>query len=85
MLQYADAVGIVATEETKDRYKYGRVLTIGSREDEDSIAHNLYGILREFDELGDTKMYTEAFSTPRIGQAIMNRLLKAAGHKVIEV
>lgn len=80
-----EIVGIVATEETKDRYKYGRVLTIGSREDEDSIAHNLYGILREFDELGDTKMYTEAFSTPRIGQAIMNRLLKAAGHKVIEV
>ena len=25
----------------------------------------------------------EAFYTPKMGQAIMNRLLKAAGHKII--
>lgn len=84
-VEAGETVGIIATEETKDRYQYGRVLTIGSREDEDSIAHNLYGVLREFDTLGDTKMFTEGFKTPRIGQAIMNRLLKAAGHKVINV
>jgi L-threonylcarbamoyladenylate synthase len=28
-------------------------------------------------------IYSESFSTPRIGNAIMNRLLKAAGHQVI--
>ena len=28
---------------------------------------------------------SECFQTPRIGQAIMNRLLKAAGHTVIHV
>jgi L-threonylcarbamoyladenylate synthase len=29
-------------------------------------------------------IYSESFSTPRIGSAIMNRLLKAAGHQVIQ-
>ena len=31
------------------------------------------------------QIYSESFETPRIGQAIMNRLLKAAGHQVIHV
>ena len=30
-------------------------------------------------------MYAEAFSTTGVGQAIMNRLLKAAGHQVVHV
>lgn len=30
-------------------------------------------------------MYSESFSTYGMGQAIMNRLLKAAGHRVITV
>ncbi len=78
-------VGVIATEEDKDRYECDTILTIGDRKDEDSIAHNLYAVLRDFDELGVEKMYSESFDTPRIGQAIMNRLLKAAGHHVLEV
>ena len=78
-------VGIIATEETCGLYNKGEVLTIGSREDEDSIARNLYGILRNFDQLGVEVIYSESFSTPRIGQAIMNRLFKAAGHHMIDV
>ena len=79
------SVGIIATEETGALYKKGKVLVIGDRNDEDAIAHNLYGILREFDELGMEEIYSESLATPRIGQAIMNRLLKAAGHQIIEV
>ena len=79
------SVGVIATEESRDKYVCDTILTIGARKDEYSIAHNLYGILREFDELGIQKMYTEDFETPKIGQAIMNRLLKAAGHKTIQV
>ena len=30
-------------------------------------------------------IYSESFATPRIGQAIMNRRLKAAGHQVLTV
>ena len=38
-----------------------------------------------FDEKEVDIIYSESFATPRIGQAIMNRLLKAAGHQVITV
>lgn len=34
-----------------------------------------------FDDDRVDLIYSEAFYTPRMGQAIMNRLLKAAGHK----
>lgn len=74
---------VIATEETKDKYNADIVLSIGSRSDEDTIAQHLYTILRECDELNVEAIYSESFSTPRIGQAIMNRLLKAAGHQVI--
>ncbi len=78
-------VGIIATNETEECYKTGEVLSIGARDDEDAIARHLYRILREFDDMDVEKIYSESFATPRIGQAIMNRLLKAAGHQVIHV
>lgn len=78
-------VAVVATEETKDRYEADVVLCMGKRDDEDSIARHMYKILRECDELEVQEIYSESFQTPRIGQAIMNRLLKAAGHQVIHV
>ena len=78
-------VGIIATSETADRYSEGQILVIGDRSDEGSIAHNLYDILRKFDELGVDLIYSESFATPNMGQAIMNRLLKAAGQKTLDV
>lgn len=77
--------GIIATDETKDRYPSGLVMSIGSRKEEETIAHHLYEVLRDFDQSEVDFIYSEAFYTPRMGQAIMNRLLKAAGHKVIHV
>ena len=77
--------GVIGTDETCGRYQAGIVKSIGSRSEEDTIARHLYGILREFDDLDVDVIYSESFSTPRIGQAIMNRMLKAAGHQVIEV
>lgn len=76
-------VGIIATTESKDYYQYGIIKEIGSRNDEDSIARGLYGILRDFDQLGAEYIYSESFTGDELGQAIMNRLLKAAGHHII--
>lgn len=76
--------GIIATDETRAQYANGLVLSIGSREEEETIAHHLYEVLRDFDEADVNVIYSEAFYTPRMGQAIMNRLLKAAGHKIIK-
>lgn len=80
-----EKVGIIATEETRERYQSGLVKSIGSRSDELSISRHLFGILREFDELCVTRIYSEAFDTPKMGQAIMNRLMKAAGHQVLKL
>ena len=78
-------VGVIATDETKDQYQADIVVSIGARADEDAIAQHLYKILREFDDWNVDAIYSESFATPRIGQAIMNRLLKAAGHQVLHV
>jgi L-threonylcarbamoyladenylate synthase len=78
-------VGIIATEETKEQYTQGIVISIGTRQDEEAIARHLYGTLRRFDELGVDAIFSESFADAKLGQAIMNRLLKAAGHQVLEV
>ena len=77
--------GIIATRETMDRYTSRNVKCIGTREDESTVAANLYAILRDFDDDGTEFIYSEAFASDGIGSAVMNRLLKAAGHHVINV
>lgn len=80
-----EKVGIIAANESAGRYPEGILRVIGSRSDEETIARHLFGILREFDTLEVDRIYSESFRTPRMGQAIMNRLMKAAGHQVMEV
>ncbi|MFQ9511493.1 MAG: L-threonylcarbamoyladenylate synthase [Lachnospiraceae bacterium] len=78
-------VGIICTEETKNRYKAGAVKSIGSRTSQESIAHNLYALLRDFDQEGVDEIFSESFQERQLGMAIMNRLTKAAGHKILYV
>lgn len=77
-------VGIIATNQTQAEYTNGIVKSIGSREHENSIAKNLYRVLREFDDEDVDVIYSEAFEDDGIGTAIMNRLEKAAGHQIIQ-
>ena len=76
---------VIATKETKQLYDAPVVKVIGSREDEASIARGLFAILRQMDDLQVDTIYCESFDTKELGQAIMNRLLKAAGYKVISL
>lgn len=78
-------VGIIGTEETKDQYMGDSIKSVGKRRDEESIARTLYTILREFDDEDVSVIYSESFAECNMGQAIMNRLLKAAGHQIIHV
>ena len=73
-------VGIIATGETLPFYNYGIVKNIGTRENEKTIARNLYKVLREFDGEDVETIYSESFAVQGMGKAIMNRLEKAAGH-----
>lgn len=76
--------GVIAVDETAENYSADLVKCVGSRDDEEAIAHSLYRILREFDDENVEVMYSESFYSDGMGQAIMNRLLKAAGHNIIK-
>ncbi|MBS4959813.1 MAG: threonylcarbamoyl-AMP synthase [Clostridiales bacterium] len=78
-------VGIMATEQTKDRYPLGQVLIVGNRQHPETIGANLFKMLRKFDYLGVDIVYSEVFDETGEGAAIMNRLNKAAGYHYIEV
>jgi L-threonylcarbamoyladenylate synthase len=84
-LECGKRVGVIATDETKPFYLHGEIKTIGSRKEEASIAAGLYAILREFDELHTEYIYSESFADNSLGHAIMNRLLKAAGYRIVKV
>ncbi len=78
-------IGVIATDETMERYGSCIIKSVGKRNDEASIARSLYEVLRELDCEDAEYIYAESFASDGMGQAIMNRLLKAAGHKVIEL
>ena len=77
--------GVICTDETRDMYSADCVKSAGARGDEESIARELFRILREFDDENVGHIYSESFREGDLGQAIMNRLMKAAGHKVIDL
>lgn len=78
-------VGVICTDESRDCYTDGEVRSIGARKSQESVAHNLYALLREFDDLGVDYIFSESFPKDHLGQAIMNRLSKAAGYKIVKV
>lgn len=80
-----EKVGVIGTSEALDRYRADVVKSVGSRQDELAVGRHLYRILREFDDENVTCIFSEAFPAEGYGQAIMNRLLKAAGHKVVNL
>lgn len=78
-------VGVIGTDETIDRYEAEIRRSIGSRRQPDSIAANLYAVLRESDDLELDYIYSESFFADGLGNAIMNRMLKAAGYHLISL
>ena len=78
-------VGIIAADETAFRYPAGLVQSLGARSREAEISAHLFEVLRRFDDTEVDCIYSEAFEDAGLGTAIMNRLLKAAGHQVLRV
>ena len=77
-------VGVICTDESRELYEKGMVQSIGSRARRETVAHNLYAVLREFDDQKADYIFSESFSEDHLGQAIMNRLSKAAGYHIIK-
>lgn len=77
-------VGILCYEETFFCYESDLTLPLGKRLDEERIASGLFGALRKMDQEGIQYIFSEIISHSSFGDAIMNRLNKAAGFKVVE-
>jgi L-threonylcarbamoyladenylate synthase len=78
-------IGIICTDETKDLYKEGLIISLGSRKDYNIIAHNLFHTIRLFDESNVDIILSEGVEESDLGIAIMNRMKKAASGKIIKV
>lgn len=83
------SVGVIATIQTINSYRTDNknltLLEIGDRSKPETIASNLFEVLRKCDYLNISKVYIESFNEDGIGFAIMNRLKKAAGYNIINV
>jgi len=77
-------VGVLVTEEHAAIYEADVILTCGTSEDISSVAKGLYDALRGFDRFDVDVIYSESFAETGVGEAVMNRLLKASGYRVIE-
>ncbi|WEG14874.1 L-threonylcarbamoyladenylate synthase [Pullulanibacillus sp. KACC 23026] len=78
-------VGILTTEERQSFYKEADyVLSCGRRAELATVASHLYDCLRQFDQLNVDLILSEAFPVKGVGEAIMNRLQKAAGGNTVK-
>ncbi|MFI3236562.1 MAG: L-threonylcarbamoyladenylate synthase [Lachnospiraceae bacterium] len=83
--KHKQSVCVLCTEETRGLYEKYPIKIVGSRADETSIARGLYKTLRECDDEAVEVILAEGYQSVGVGEAIMNRLLKAAGHNIIYV
>lgn len=60
-----------------------QIICMGSRGDLKEIAANIYGGLRDLDTTAVTRILLESVPTSGLGLAIMNRLTKAAGSRIV--
>ncbi|WP_243291980.1 L-threonylcarbamoyladenylate synthase [Bacillus sp. FJAT-47783] len=77
-------VGVLTTEEHRTSYNADHIIVCGKRSDLSTVAAHLYDALRSFNEQSLDVLLSESFPKVGVGQAIMNRLLKAAGQRVIK-
>ncbi|MDO5301450.1 MAG: L-threonylcarbamoyladenylate synthase [Tissierellia bacterium] len=75
---------VLATTETLELYRgMDLLVNMGSRDNLKEVAHNIFDALRCCDDEGMEVIFIEGFELEGMGVSIMNRLLKAAGGKVI--
>jgi L-threonylcarbamoyladenylate synthase len=80
-----NTVKILAPEEHCHFYPEEDVIAVGNMKDGVTVSARLYSALRECDAMNADYIYSESFKDYDLGGAIMNRLLKAAGQRIIHV
>lgn len=82
--QEGKKVGVMTFTEHMPLYDGDVILNVGSIYDLDEMARVLFSKLRDFDRMGVDIILAEGVEENGLGFAIMNRLKKSAGDKVIE-
>lgn len=77
--------GALVTDEARYLYGEGHIISVGSAADMEEVARNLFKALRKCDFYGYDEMFSIGFNDAGLGAAVMNRLAKAAGNRVIHV
>ena len=78
-----EKAAVMCMENEVEEYGSNMVISLGNSYD--TAAHGLFKALREMDEKNVRFIYIRAFDNEGLGMALMNRLVRAAGHKIIEV
>ncbi|MBS4030331.1 MAG: threonylcarbamoyl-AMP synthase [Clostridiales bacterium] len=80
-----DKVGLLLSRESAGDIVSEYVEILGDRKDAGELAANLYAALRRFDQQNVDVIIAEGYGEEGMGLALMNRLIKAAGSRVIDV
>ncbi|AOZ93192.1 L-threonylcarbamoyladenylate synthase [Paenibacillus crassostreae] len=83
-----NVTGLLAFDEHLSGYPANSanyIISLGSLATPAEAAYKLYAALRFCDEKGVTFMLAEACSEEGLGEAVMNRLIKAAGGRVLDL
>ncbi|AIW42013.1 L-threonylcarbamoyladenylate synthase [Paenibacillus polymyxa] len=80
-----ERTAVLAFDEHAAGYAGERVYTLGKLDALHEAAQRLYGVLRRCDEDGVTYILSESCPPKGLGDAVMNRLLKAAGHRIVRL
>ncbi|KEO78660.1 threonylcarbamoyl-AMP synthase [Paenibacillus polymyxa] len=82
---HGERTAVLAFDEHAAGYAGERVYTLGKLDALHEAAQRLYGVLRRCDEDGVTYILAESCPPKGLGDAVMNRLLKAAGHRIVRL
>ena len=78
-------VGVIGPSEYMEDIQSFYKVDLGSLNHLEEVARNLFLALRQMDSLHIEFIYIVALPREGLGQAIMNRLIKAAGNQIIDV
>jgi L-threonylcarbamoyladenylate synthase len=81
--KHHQSVGVIVTSDLINQLKPSFVVSIGDPNNTQEIASNLFAVLRQMDTNNIQYIYTLSFHQGIYGEAIMNRLMKAANNQII--
>ena len=85
LIEKGHRVGVITPDHIKDMFLFDHVESIGHIDNATEIGSNLFKILRKMDDERVEDIFSFEFKGEEETIAVMNRLIKAAGHTIIDV